>query len=306
MIIGIDHGNRNMKTSHCIFTSGYTVSDKRDEGQGNEILSYNGKYYSIASEPFNVLNDKTVNENFFILSLFAIAKEMIAINAEITHTTLELAIGLPPRDYSRLKTKYELYYIDRFKNGVAFTYQGREFNIVINKCKVYPQGFAAAMSSDKASYITDYSTSFLIDIGGFTVDYMEFNDSLLNKNRCGSDPFGVISLIDHLKSEIYNKFGIDVTYMMIEGVIREKKVFMNEEIKRYINSEVQTWVDDKILGAFTKKNIDLYSYPVVFIGGGSFMLKKFIDNSSKLSIHEYVDDICANAKGYELFASKAS
>lgn len=304
MIIGIDHGNRNIKTPHCVFTSGFTSSEKESDMESTEVLNYNGRYYAIATEPFNVENDKSVSENFFILSLFAIAKEMEATKQKETECNITLAVGLPPRDFARLKEKYEQYFLKHFKNGVEFSYNNITYNITSDRCIVFPQGYAAAMSSDKASYITNYSTSFIIDIGGFTVDYMEFDEKKLNKDRCGSEPCGVIAMIDHIISRVSSKFGRDITYKMAEGIIAGRNVFMSDEIKDFILNETQKWVDDRILGTFTKKNIDLSSYPVVMIGGGSALLKKYIDQSNKITIHEYVEDICANAKGYLLFASK--
>lgn len=44
MIVPIDHGNRNMKTEHEVFTSGYVESDCKPVM--GDYLFYNGKYLS--------------------------------------------------------------------------------------------------------------------------------------------------------------------------------------------------------------------------------------------------------------------
>lgn len=42
--VAVDHGNRNMKTCHFIFTTGLTEQDKKP-ARGEKYLKYQGKYY---------------------------------------------------------------------------------------------------------------------------------------------------------------------------------------------------------------------------------------------------------------------
>ena len=49
-----------------------------------------------------------------------------------------------------------------------------------------------------------------------------------------------------------------------------------------------------------EKHLDLKSGVVVFVGGGGIRLKKVIEASGKIGKSFFVEDINANAKGYEL------
>ncbi len=67
-IIGIDHGNAAIKTRSTSFPNGITEYDfepytKRD------VLEYGGKYYVCGSNRLPLLKDKTVNDNFYLLTL---------------------------------------------------------------------------------------------------------------------------------------------------------------------------------------------------------------------------------------------
>ena len=73
--VAIDHGNRNMKTCHFIFTSGLNVLDKKP-ARGEQYLQYEGKYYTLSEQRIPYQRDKTLDFRFFILTLFAIAMEM--------------------------------------------------------------------------------------------------------------------------------------------------------------------------------------------------------------------------------------
>ena len=57
---------------------------------------------------------------------------------------------------------------------------------------------------------------------------------------------------------------------------------------------------DKLFGRLRERMIDLRAGKTVFIGGGSILLRKYIENSPKVSKCIIIDDIAANEKGYDL------
>ena len=73
MLIAVDHGNKQIKTVHTPpFTSGLIQSDT--PGFGTDALAYRGKYYTLTDQRIPYRRDKTEDERFFILTLFAIAQ----------------------------------------------------------------------------------------------------------------------------------------------------------------------------------------------------------------------------------------
>lgn len=78
MLIAIDHGNKQIKTVHTQpFTSGLIQGDT--PGFGTDCLAYQGKYYTLTDQRIPYRRDKTEDERFFILTLFAIAYEIEAM-----------------------------------------------------------------------------------------------------------------------------------------------------------------------------------------------------------------------------------
>lgn len=73
--IAVDHGNRNMKTCSRVFTTGLTIQDKKP-ARGEKFLFYEGKYYVLSENRIPYQRDKTHDDRFFILTLFAIVKEL--------------------------------------------------------------------------------------------------------------------------------------------------------------------------------------------------------------------------------------
>lgn len=76
-----------MKTTHKTFSSGLCESDTRPPF-GENVLHYNGKYYTLSEQRIPYMRDKTKNERFFVLTLFAIAFEL----REQGYTADEIAI----------------------------------------------------------------------------------------------------------------------------------------------------------------------------------------------------------------------
>ena len=96
MLIAVDHGNKQIKTVHTPpFTSGLIQSDT--PGFGTDALAYRGKYYTLTDQRIPYRRDKTEDERFFILTLFAIAHEIEAMGQYSgSLMRVQLAVGLPP------------------------------------------------------------------------------------------------------------------------------------------------------------------------------------------------------------------
>ncbi|MCL2456915.1 MAG: hypothetical protein FWD19_05140 [Defluviitaleaceae bacterium] len=117
-IISIDHGNANIKSCTQIFPSSFLES-KHLPSIGGDVLNYEGKTYVLTDQSLPVLNDKSETPRYFILTLFAIGKELVE-EAEMLrkltphdHIKIELLIGLPLQHYENYRKKFEQYFTDR-------------------------------------------------------------------------------------------------------------------------------------------------------------------------------------------------
>ena len=102
MLVCIDHGNKQIKTTSRTFTSGLMESDTRPPF-GDNIMFYNGKYYTLSDQRIPYIRDKTEDDRFFILTLFAIAYEINAAGryAALSSAHAGCGKGLPQRTLRR-------------------------------------------------------------------------------------------------------------------------------------------------------------------------------------------------------------
>ena len=73
--IGIDHGYGNIKTAHHIFESGVIERERASELAGMTV-EFEGKFYEIGSTHKEYQMDKVWDEDYYILTLAALAKEL--------------------------------------------------------------------------------------------------------------------------------------------------------------------------------------------------------------------------------------
>lgn len=119
MLIAVDHGNHAIKTVHYNFISGLAQHSVRPP-MAEEVLEYKGEYWTLSGQRLPYRRDKTRDESFFILTLFAIAKELAHAGPLPTAEKIELAVGLPPEHYGILKAKFRAYF--KRSESIRFSY----------------------------------------------------------------------------------------------------------------------------------------------------------------------------------------
>lgn len=292
--IAVDHGNRNMKTENFLYTSG--LSESGTEPAVGDYLMYNNKYFSLSNQRIPYMRDKTTDERFFILTLFGIGMEL---NREGVQTRNEivrvnLPIGLPPKHYGSLYKKFERYF--KRQGTILFTFKHTPINIAIGEVTAYPQDYAAAMTIYPE--IKRHTKVRIIDIGGFSLDYLELKNGVPDMEVCDSLENGVIILYNLIKSKINSEFDLLLDEFEIDDMILNKETDFDERVKTRVKDITRLFVRN-LLGALRERGLDLRTGCVVFAGGGALLLKSYLESSDMVGEAIFIEDINANAKGYK-------
>ncbi len=300
MLISIDHGNKQIKTNRRTFVAGLHESDTRPPF-GQNILHYNGKYYTLSEQRIPYMRDKTVDERYFILTLFAVAFEIAGTSYKPEEVTdVQLAIGLPPAHYGAQYERFESYFLNR--GIVDFSMDEKPYSVYISKAVCFPQAYAAIMPIYQR--IRQYSKVAVLDIGGFTADYLIVKNGEADLSVCDSLENGIITLYNRIKSKVNADYDMLLDESDIDAILKELPVDYDENIIHIVNEQAQDFIID-LFGKLRERMIDLRSGKAVFVGGGSILLKQQIEASGKVSLPIFVDEISANTKGYELLFKAA-
>ena len=299
MLIAIDHGNKQIKTAHKTYVSGIISSDTKPPF-GENIIYYKNKYYTLSDKRLPYMRDKTENDNFLILSLFGIAYEIEALNcySDDEIIDIQLAVGLPPAHFGSQYKKFETYFKNR--GTIEFEAFGKPYSICITDAVAFPQAYAAAIPI--LMKVRDLSKVTVIDIGGFTADFLQLKKGEFSLETCDSLENGVILLYNDIIKKVNGDFDILMEESDIDSIIRGENTDYPSIIVETIKNMAQKYID-QLVGKLRERMIDLRIGKSVWVGGGSILLKRFIKECDKVENCCFVDEINANVRGYEILYS---
>ena len=165
MNIGIDHGYYAIKTRHFSFPAGITAYSHEPYTLQN-TLEYGGKFFVCGTGRQPILRNKTENENYYLLTLAAIAKEIQQRGAK-TECSVTIAAGLPLAGFGREKKSFREY-LRPSSQPVSFKFEGVPYKVTIEDVKLFPQGYSALMIHPEL--LQNEPSVLLMDIGGWTGD----------------------------------------------------------------------------------------------------------------------------------------
>ncbi len=295
MIIAIDHGNKMCKTTHCPpFTSGLKVSGTIPFGK--DILKYEDNYYILSNQRIPYQRDKSADDRFFQLTLFAIAREIEATKCYSNEIIcIQMPIGLPPAHFGTQHRLFESHFNNR--GIIQFDFNGKPHAVYIEDVVCFPQAYAAAATMMDDLII--YPKVLIVDIGGFTADYLLMRKGVADLSACDSLENGIIILYNQIRSKVNAEYNVLLEESDIDAILTGQADEHDEFVISTVNQETQSFVDD-LFSTLRERMLDLRTGKIVFVGGGSILLRRYIEASEKTGNVVIVDDINANARGYEI------
>lgn len=293
MNIGIDHGYYAIKTRHFSFPAGIAVYSHEPYTLQN-TLEYGGKFYVCGTGRQPILRNKTENDNYYLLTLAAIARE-IKQRGENTECSVTLAAGLPLAGFGREK-KFFREYLLRSSQPVCFKFEGVPYKITIEDVNLFPQGYSAIAIHPEL--IQNEPSVLLMDIGGWTVDLMRLDNGVPNASTCRSLELGMIRCIDETKEQVRRDVGLSVTDAQVERVLAGKPCSMDEKARSIIRRQGRLYTE-RLLSAVMESGFDLKAIPVVMLGGGASVVKGNVSPQDGLCRVFALTDDRVNAEGFE-------
>lgn len=297
VIISVDTGNKAIKTPNYCFPAGLTSHGEEVPALPVPTLAYQGKYYTLSSQRIPYCYDKTINDKYQLLTLVAVAMELIGMypGSPSISEEINLAVGLPLQHMAKLAGNYRDYF--QFQGSpVKFTYNKVSFFLRFHQIEIFPQGYAAAMLQwEKVNVIPK---SYIVDIGGYTTEVMMLTYGKPDLQLCESlEEWGMIRLFDAIKYRIRGEYHFSPDEVDIEAMLDSNQYYEEEFCK--LAQEVAKEHAENLLHTLQEKGMEFKVGLPVFLGGGSKRLKPFLQPSLPPN-SLFIDDVCSNAKGYQM------
>lgn len=278
MLLGVDLGNWNVKTSEGdIFPSRYTGTENI-LGSTGDVLEYEGIKYYIKEGKLENNYDKANKETNIILFLYSLAIQK--------NSYFKVVVGLPVLAYKNSKETFR----DKLMENKIYklNLNGKEKTIVIEDVIVFPEGAGAYFNINNRA-----KNAVIIDIGGGTTNIVSFKNGKLDK--CTTIAKGMIELYNRIRDYLNSKYTLKLELEDIENILKEGLKVDGEEANwSFIKSITDNFISDLMNEL---RNFEIRTSTVYLTGGGTKLLKVALKN--KIPGLVLVEDyLFANAKGF--------
>lgn len=262
MSLGIDLGNKVVKTSGMNKFNSKVANGHFDLNKDDIKIEYEGKNYTVGTGTAVLGNDRYFNKLYDICLLTA-----IALSSNGTFIEENIVIGMPPELFeSALKDKVE----EKLNNmGLKnITVNGIKKTIRILKAHVFEE--SAIVFKDTKSYRG--KRVLVIDIGGGTSDISQFNNLTLEKST--TTKYGMLSLYENMKKSINTKYLTKLTSEDMIDLVNKNVAIVKGSAKDI--SFTKDIIQDHVLQIYNEvQNFDYDNSEILIIGGGATPLSEY-------------------------------
>ena len=140
----------------------------------------------------------------------------------------------------------------------------------------------------------------VVDIGSWTVDIMPIINHTPDESVCVTKPSGFITCIQQINKECVRQIGAEVDEYDIQKLLTSGGADLPDEYREIIEKEIRAYCQ-QVYHYIRELGYNMDLTPVILVGGGAGVMKQYGGLSQKNIT--YVEDICANAKGYEMLGN---
>lgn len=292
IIVGVDHGYGNMKTAHRVFRTGVECMEEEPIVSKN-FVRYKDKFYVIGESHLVYQGNKTDSEDFYILTLAALAEELKFRG--LHEANVILAVGLPLAWMKSQGADFRHYLMK--EQELHFEFRKERYYVHLCGVEIFPQGFAAVVNLGAMQ-----GMNMLADIGNGTMNVMQIVDNKLLEKSLVTEKFGVGICMKEIQKELSKENGEDISEMLIEPLLRNGLQERTDSTAKKVEHIATRYTEN-----IRRRLVD-YGYKeglvhLYVIGGGGCLIRNYSDLAEKTGV-TFITDICANAKGYETLAEK--
>ncbi len=157
---------------------------------------------------------------------------------------------------------------------------------------VFPQCYAAVAEQLR----TLPGRVVVVDIGSWTIDIMPIENGKPNEAECITSQQGLIRCMRIINEECNRQIGQELEENVIQQVMATGEAALPDKYMNIVKDCLRDFAQ-KVYNTLKEHGYNLDVIPIVFVGGGAAVMRLFGSHDS--GNIRYIEDIKANAKGYE-------
>jgi len=317
IILGIDMGNYNIKTENVCFPSAY-VELSGDGNSYSHTLRCGSRYFALGGKRVAQRDDKaSMNDDFLILTQFAIAMELEANGMGPGVYDVYLATALPPAYMNNRAMRSNLKQF--FRRQMDFQYNGGRYRVNVVRVYVCPQGVSALYANVQTermaqrgfdvtclspmSMLSKEGMAVLVDIGGGTVDPVVLKYGVPQPFEDENPAKGIIWTYSSIRRDIKAKTGADISEEAVNMFLNGEHIRMDEASAGIIREHIAAY-SGRLLMELREKGLPFATAYTLVQGGGSGFVRDAWLRQPSFAILDFLPEIKATAMGCEVMAQR--
>lgn len=265
IIVPVDTGYGNIKNSLHSFPTGIAAYKTNPAFEGR-ILHIGEMYYRIGEGHKEYIPDKTVDEEFRLLTIAAICDE--CRNCGFYEGNIYLAVGCPTAMLKAQREGTREYFMS--SPHIDCEYNNVHYHLTIVGCFVYPQGYAAVM--EHLHNMT--GVNMVVDIGNGTANILQINNKKPIEEKCVTEKLGVNQYMIAVQKAVMAAYGKKIDPEVVELFIRKGETDAPDNYKNIFLEEAEKYCW-KIFDALYRCEYDPDFMKLYVCGGGVQLIRRF-------------------------------
>ena len=270
IIVGVDHGYGNMKTAHRVFRTGVECMEEEPIVSKN-FVRYKDKFYVIGESHLVYQGNKTDSEDFYILTLAALAEELKFRG--LHEANVILAVGLPLAWMKSQGADFRHYLMK--EQELHFEFRKERYYVHLCGVEIFSQGFAAVVNLGAMQ-----GMNMLADIGNGTMNVMQIVDNKPLEKSLVTEKFGVGICMKEIQKELSKENGEDISEMLIEPLLRNGLQERTDSTAKKVE-HIATRYTENIRRRLTDYGYKEGLVHLYVIGGGGCLIRNYSDLAEK-------------------------
>ena len=207
----------------------------------------------------------------------AIARVLEKSKESIAFADVDLAINIPLNLYKNEQKKKEFSeFIQNNGQLIGLEVNGKAFSFRINSVLLLPEALGTIYQK-----MDEYRNKrvLVVDIGSLNTSYLEFYNLIPQYERMAVSNLGVNILRGQIAETLSTRYGTMITDDVVQQIFQDGYLYLNGEKQEESRKLIETMIDNhvhQILNYAKSRKISFANTFVVFVGGGSLLLKDAI------------------------------
>lgn len=285
---------RNEVTRLIFDTKMEDTKEKVATGDGSFVVSFEGNNVLIGKEAESDGYDYKTSKATLLhkLSMFVAMSQLLDVG-----DTVKIGTGCPIDIFNNVDRRNEFRKFLMKDKNVSFVVNGNEYTFKIADVVVFPESSGIIWN-----HYDEYKEKVVgvIDIGGLNVNGCIYNHGAIVKKSAFTSNLGVNTMVNELRKRLDAEFNAKLYREQVTQAIRDGYILGDKEgSKKIIANHLREYMS-KIIESADHNGWDMKNTEIIFVGGGSTLLRSLIEHSSDVIPNATVsaDAVFDNVQGF--------